>query len=520
MELTDERTGAGGVSLRRVLALQQVDHPASVVTRACRQVGTRVALRAADQPGAARSPVADVLGWLAEQAYGYRNIQGRVTRRAASAGAMYPIEVLWLTRERGRWQLFVHDFTLRRSLRRNDDAEALADMLALAPEETALLPIAVVWRTVQRYGFRGYRYCLLDAAQVIGNVAALASAAGMNCRQALIDGPEKLSRHMGLTQNELLMPVLVIDAGLDRFGQTPLPDSTSAHSGGTVAVSLEEPPGLSPVMTRVHRLHRSSEPRADQLLDLGLLTERRAVTRALVDLERRASARSFGADPLAEHQLHGLRTEIADFLRYLPASVRDTVDVRLVRRTGNVLTAERLQRDTPAAVDAATDQSTVSRSGEQLELIFAKQPLAATATGFVIVGLRGNGEDPTELSSYRQGLLLAGLLTSRLYRYCASAWLATTAVGGFDDQATADLAGGDFTPLIVQAVGNHPGAPDRDCTGANPQSAGPGLKNDGLAATWLLPGDTSTNGNSTPDSDPLAQLDPITPINSAERHLL
>jgi hypothetical protein len=74
--------------------------------------------------------------------------------------------------------------------------------------------------------------------------------------------------------------------------------------------------------------------------------------------------------------------------------------------------------------------------------------------------------------------------------------------------------------LIVQAVGNHRGAPDRDCTGANPQSAGPGLKNDGLAATWLLPGDTSTNGNSTPDSDPLAQLDPITPINSAERHLL
>ena len=104
-----------------------------------------------------------------------------MTRRAASAGAMYPIEVLWLTRERGRWQLFVHDFTLRRSLRRNDDAEALADMLALAPEETALLPVAVVWRTVQRYGFRGYRYCLLDAAQVIGNVAALATAAGMNC---------------------------------------------------------------------------------------------------------------------------------------------------------------------------------------------------------------------------------------------------------------------------------------------------------------------------------------------------
>ena len=72
MELTDERTGAGGVSLRRVLALQQVDHPASVVTRACRQVGTRVALRAADQPETARSPAADALGWLAEQAYGYR----------------------------------------------------------------------------------------------------------------------------------------------------------------------------------------------------------------------------------------------------------------------------------------------------------------------------------------------------------------------------------------------------------------------------------------------------------------
>jgi hypothetical protein len=514
MELIDERTGAAAISLRRVLALQQVDHPASVVTRACRQVGTRVALRAADQPDTARSPAADVLGRLAEQAYGYRTDRGRVARRAASAGAMYPTEVLWLTRERGRWQLFVHDFTLQRSLRRDDDAEALAAMLALAPGQTALLPVAVVWRTVQRYGFRGYRYCVLDAAQVIGNISALATAAGMACSQAVIDNPEKVDRQLGLSQNELLMPVLLLGGGLERLGEIPWPGGTSDPRAGATTESLEEPPGLSPVMTRVHRLHRSSEPRADQLLDLGGLTERRTFAQALADLERRASARSFGHDPLGEHQLSALRTEVGDFLRNLPAGVRDVVDVRLVRREGTILTAEPLapgRRNPP-------DRSTVDRSAEQLELIFAGQRLAATAAGYVIVGLRGGGDNPVELSSYRQGLLLAGLLSSRLYRYCVSAGVATTAVGGFDDQATAALAGGGFTPFIVQAIGNHPPAPHRDQGGANPLPIGPGLKNDQLAASWLLAGDTnSTRPGPTPhEIDPLVRLDPI---NHSERHL-
>jgi hypothetical protein len=94
---------------------------------------------------------------------------------------------------------------------------------------------------------------------------------------------------------------------------------------------------------------------------------------------------------------------------------------------------------------------------------------------YIIAGLRVGRAHKVELSTYRQALLLAGLLTSRLYRYSAATGLATTAIGGFHDQATAALAGGGFTPLIVQALG-HRHAAD--------------LKNDGLAATWLRPAPT------------------------------
>jgi hypothetical protein len=481
MDLTLDAASPAMVSLDRVLAMQQIDHPASIVTRACRPVGTRVASRAAPPADGAGSSVGNALGWLSEQAYGYRTGRDRLARRAASAGAMYPVELLWLASERGHWQLFVHDFDLRRSLRRPDDAEALARMLGLATAHTALLPVAVVWRTVQRYGFRGYRYCVLDTAQVLGNVTALAVAAGLTCAQAVIDSPREVSGHLGLGRAELLMPVLVLGPGVERLGQTPLPDATPPLPAQRSTGSLEEPPGLAPVMTRVHRLHLWSEPRANELLDLGGLSERRTLVESVSDLDRRESARSFAPDGLSRGQVRRLRTEIEEFLSHVPADVKETLDIRLVRRSDTLLTAERLH--------GPADRCALSRSPAQLVRIFAKQPLAATATMYVITGLRGGRGPEVELSTYRQGLLLAGLLTSRLYRYCAAAGLATTALGGFDDEATASLAGGGFTPLIVQALGNPHGA---------------NLKNDGLAATWLQPGNDARTWRS--------------PIDPQERH--
>ncbi len=481
MDLTLDATSPAMVSLDRVLALQQIDHPASAVTRACRPVGTRVATRAALQADAAGSPVGDALGWLSEQAYGYRTDRDRLARRAASAGAMYPVELLWLASEHGHWQLLVHDFSLRRSLRRPGDADALARMLGLATTQTALLPVAAAWRSVQRYGFRGYRYCVLDTAQVLGNVTALAVAAGLTCAQAVIDSPGEVSGHLCLGRSELLMPILVLGPGVDRLGGMPLPDVTPAVSAHRSPGSLEEPPVLAPVMTRVQRLHLWSEPRANEVLDLGGLSERRTLAESLSDLDRRESARSFAPNGLSRAQVCRLRTEIEDFLSHAPADVEETLDVRLVRRSDTFLTGKRLHGGREPA-----DRCALARYPAQLERIFGQQPLAATATMYVIAGLRGGRARKVKLSTYRQGLLLTGLLSSRLYRYCAAAGLATTALGGFHDQATASLAGGGFTPLIVQALGN----PD----GAN-------LKNDGLAATWLQRGTDA--GTSRPPIDPV-----------------
>ena len=471
MELTFDPAGPPGPAgqtrgpLDRVLALQQIDHPASTVIRACRPVGTRLGIRV--QPDDAGSRVADALGWICEQAYGYRSDAGRLARRAASAGAMYPVELLWLTCEQGRWQVFVHDFALRRSLRRPDDAEALARLLGLAPGQTALLPVAAAWRTVQRYGFRGYRYCVLDTAQVLGNVAAVVVAAGLSCAQAVIGSLEEVSGRLGLGRGELLMPALVLGPGLDRLGGTRLPGVPAAVPAQAAPGSLEQAPGLAPVMTRVHRLHAGSEPVAGDVLGVGALTERRSMADATADLDRRESARSFAAEGLGRHQLGPLRAQIEDFLGHLPVQAEQTVDVRLVRRSGTLLSSQRVSADREPI-----DLCASARYPAQLEQIFGQQPLAATAAMYLIIGLRSGRNRTVELSTYRQGLLIAGLLTSRLYRYCTAAGLATTALGGFHDEAVASLAGGGFSPLIVQALGNRDDA---------------NLKNDGLAATWLQP---------------------------------
>lgn len=462
-------TGTAGAvpPLARVLALQGIDHPASTVRRACRPVRSRLAGRWDRADG---SPTGAALEWLAEQAYGYRPSGARSTRRAASAGAMYPIELCWLTGGRDSWRLYAHDFGRRTVLRSPADAGVLARRLGLTDGQSALLPVAVLWRTAQRYGFRGYRYCLLDTAQVLGNVGALVAAAGIGCRQLTLDAGRPVGGALGLGATELLMPGLVLEPGIERFADLLLPAGPTAGPmtvGAGPVQSLEESPGLAPVLSRMHQLHRRSEPAAEAGLDLARLVERGSLEEIVRSLDGRRSARAFGPDDLPNDQWQHLRVEISDFLDGLPGRLVRALDVRLVRRAGAEPTTEALTAGS-APVRAG---STVDGPG--LQAIFGHQPLAASAAGYLVVGLAGRTTPAADLPTYRQALLAAGLLVSRIYRSAVAVGVATTAIGGFDDRATADLAGGGFHPLIVQAIGTPHDGVD--------------IKNDTVAATWLRP---------------------------------
>lgn len=108
-------------------------------------------------------------------------------RAAASAGALYPIEIYAVTGgipglQEGVYHFSPADFSLTR-LRDSDHRHTLAsavdgDALVL-DSPVSLVLTANFWRSAWKYRARSYRYCLWDAGTILSNLLAAASTSGI-----------------------------------------------------------------------------------------------------------------------------------------------------------------------------------------------------------------------------------------------------------------------------------------------------------------------------------------------------
>jgi SagB-type dehydrogenase family enzyme len=108
-------------------------------------------------------------------------------RAAASAGALYPIEIYLAATDvaeltPGLYHFSPADLKLR-GLRRGDWREYLARASAMRPalaEARAILVLsAIFWRSAWKYRARAYRYCFWDAGTILANLLAAANAEGV-----------------------------------------------------------------------------------------------------------------------------------------------------------------------------------------------------------------------------------------------------------------------------------------------------------------------------------------------------
>jgi SagB-type dehydrogenase family enzyme len=108
-------------------------------------------------------------------------------RAAASAGALYPIELYIAAAEveglaPGLYHFSPADLKLR-ELRRGDWREFIARAAAMRPslfEARAIVVLsAIFWRSVWKYRARAYRYCAWDAGTILANLIATANAEGI-----------------------------------------------------------------------------------------------------------------------------------------------------------------------------------------------------------------------------------------------------------------------------------------------------------------------------------------------------
>jgi SagB-type dehydrogenase family enzyme len=109
-------------------------------------------------------------------------------RAAASAGALYPVEIYAAVAEPGELEQGLYHFSpadLRlRGLRRGDwrglIARAAAGRPSLLQARAVLVLSAIFWRSAWKYRARAYRYCFWDAGTMLANLLAAAAAEGLS----------------------------------------------------------------------------------------------------------------------------------------------------------------------------------------------------------------------------------------------------------------------------------------------------------------------------------------------------
>ncbi len=124
------------------------------------------------------SRIRDLLEW----SYGSRlpiRAGQRFTRRAPSAGGLYPTEIYVLLEGRPDWHVLYYSFEQHAFFPvRGVHAAQAARHLGLDHGFAEFVLVSVLWRSMQRYGARGYRYCLIDAAAVCFNLLSTSMQAG------------------------------------------------------------------------------------------------------------------------------------------------------------------------------------------------------------------------------------------------------------------------------------------------------------------------------------------------------
>lgn len=182
-------------------------------------------------------------------------------RAAASAGALYPIEIYLASGpqtpglEPGLYHFSPADLKLR-GLRRGDwrgfIAHACAMRASVVQAPTILILSAMFWRSTWKYRARAYRYCFWDSGTMLANLLAAANASGLQTEVIVNFVDSELEQLIGADgEREGLMCLVALGQGApcDAVVKTIEPLGLD-----TVALSLEEK--SYPDLVKMHRASR------------------------------------------------------------------------------------------------------------------------------------------------------------------------------------------------------------------------------------------------------------------------
>jgi hypothetical protein len=371
------------------------------------------------------------------------------TRRAPSAGALYPTECFLISCALGDWAVYYYDFRARVYYRlARTDVESLARWLEVDDRTPVVVLGSVLWRSAQRYGTRCYLYCLLDAGNVAGNLAAAARWRGLQATPTRHSLTLFHEQQLGMRDGEGMLFSMRIRDDDSVFVPMPTqPTVLPASDGHGLHI-----PRLSPVFSRIRRFHQRT-------VSNGTPTSLAALPSAQCGYpetaERRRSAAAFAPEAVDHMLAEKLISRCAQLLRDLeesggPRLTASVVTIRVVgwpagcRSVASDGTAGHLTRRFPSERHA----------GEHLAAVCQQQAVVSQCAFAIVLQVDLEELDERGHNGLREAAIAAGAICADLYRYGSALQVGTTSIGGFSPEHVQELLGAAGSwPLVVQVFG-------------------------------------------------------------------
>ncbi len=366
-------------------------------------------------------------------------------RAAASAGALYPIEVYLVCGDLPGLEAGVYHFSpdqnalvqLRQGDFRGNLTQAAADEEAVSQAPATIVCTAVFWRSAWKYRARGYRYCFWDNGTVLANLMAVSHSLELPARVVAGFVDSELELLLGLDADQESATCLVA-IGLGNSApleSLPLDGLQSGDLGDEHRLVYAESQNLNE-SSRLRTQQEVSDwrellgPSPEEPPYLGALD-----SEALGDsIVRRGSTRRFARESISEIQLWGLLNASASPF---------TADYRNGRQAliDTYLIVNAVEGMAPGAYFHTGSTLELLKAGDFREAaghLCFEQALGAdaSAVAFFLADLEsilrrfGN-------RGYRAAQLEAGILGGRLYLSSHSLGLGATGMTFFDDAVTA-----------------------------------------------------------------------------------
>jgi len=363
---------------------------------------------------------------LLEWAYGFRYPkypEQRFTRRSPSAGGLYPTEIFISVKTIKDCLVLYYHFVTHEFYRVPVvESRWIMHELGLADGIDAIILTSVFWRSVQRYGVRGYRYCLLDAANVASNLIFMAHSLDPNLEITLHSPSARLEKSLDLCDSE--GAILVIGLKQKRTVPYTYIPSTVSPFPSAHKKAIEDIPSLSPALNRVLSFHRKTLLPSKALKSKCPRLAKTSAEEACMLADKRYSARDFTGQYL----------EASQYERMVEAAIHFP---QIITRGIPTIEVQSLNKITNGLVEACQKQSILTHSAFALVFVTNKRDLAVA--GYV---------------GYRSIVLNVGFICAALYREAARCSIGTTTIGGFSDCEVSNFLGNTaIQPIAIQSFG-------------------------------------------------------------------